>query len=153
MLTATESQVDHSFCSKQRGQVRVQAADSCSHCESEPSETAPEHGWGKEGPRTARGGYNKYSISDDLPWMACILTAVKWEWGYINSKSSQLSYIVLLTQSANGTYKEGRNVIKSKFASAYSEVHLHRRHTVFGYSWAHSVAEYERLKGTERAVT
>lgn len=56
MLTATESQVDHSFCSKQRGQVGVQAADSCSHCESEPSETAPEHSWGKEGPRTGREG-------------------------------------------------------------------------------------------------
>lgn len=85
--------------------------------------------------------------------MAYILTAVKWEWEYINSKSSQLSYIVLLTQSANGTYEEGRNVIKSKFASAYSEVHLHRRHTVLGYSWDHSIAEYERLTGTERAVT
>lgn len=73
-----QSQGDDSG-SQQRGQAPRSSHRELQSLRIEPLEAALKHSWGKEGPRTGRGGYNKYSISDDLPWTAYILTAVKWE--------------------------------------------------------------------------
>lgn len=70
----------------------------------------------------------------------------------INSTSSQLSYSVLLAQSAIDIYEEGRNVIRSKFVSAYNVVPTPKAYSICSFSepfshWSHSESLTETESG------